>query len=204
MKFLLLIVLVSCGQYQVQPLAENLNSDIEVDVSEYKTQFVGDAQSLGVEISLSDIMSVKITPSFIEDEVSCQEDYVQINKSKWELLNNALSDKERIFDHVLFEKSKKSLVYKALALCFLKQNRRMGFNHFPNIVPVPDSLTYKYSVASSYLVNYCYNDNGIGIYPTEDECLNYYQESLWDAYVYELFYEDSTHVLDQAEILNNR
>lgn len=201
MKYLLLIfslLFISC-EYQIKE-QDKINYSNELDKSLYESyylDFIVDANEFNITLPEQEF---KVYLYNQKEQVVCDENNIIIQESKYSEIKEFLSNPP---DHMrsnilMVRKSLKALFYKGFALCLLNQEPRNQFNKFNNIVPVPSSLTYKYGVSSSWLINYCYQDNGYGIYPSEEPCDRYYQKSFWDAYLYELFYQDDKFVLEMA------
>lgn len=197
-----LFMFVSCGiqQQNQNNTLEDENKELLLNMSDYQENFLMEASNFAI----SEIEFPQVYLSESTEHVSCDSNNnILINKNKWTNLNKALVKPDRVSDYPLFIQAKKAMIFKGYAICGLNQNTRNKFNKYTKIVPVPSSLTYKYGVASSWLVNYCYNSNNIGIYASLDECDRYYMKSFWSAYMHELFASDDTYVLESAHEFEN-
>jgi hypothetical protein len=193
----LLFTFISCNDFLLNQDQSSEDSLIEVysqDLYDSYLEFKEDAREYNKQVS----NDVKFYIKDQKNTVTCSDQNIVISSEKWNKINDRFykQNKSHYYKMVV-----KSLVYKGGALCALGQSSREGFNKFTKIVPVPSSLTYKYGVAVSWLVNVCYNQDGFSLYETLDDCDSYYQKSFWNAYVKELFTLDDTYVLNEANNL---
>ena len=192
---ILIMFLVACNvqQTQNQPNIEVKPTEAIYGLDSFVNDFIEDAESYN--ITVAETISFYTSPE--TSHVSCYNENIVFSESLWNRVSKYVNSNTSTTQYI------KAMVYKGIALCVLKQEARTGFNKYPDIVPVPDSLTYKNGVASSWLEDYCYNDNGFGIYSSINGCEKYYQKSFWDGYIHELFTKDKTLLLKQVEEFRN-
>ena len=199
MKYLLLLVFISCG------VAQQNKQDIEqpkpekeiTGLYQFVKEFELDASNYGVNLENP---NPKFFISPDTEHVGCYNNDIVFSSSLWGRIAAFLNTQTSTNQYI------KAMVYKGMALCVLKQEARTGFNKYDNIVPVPSSLTYKSGVAATWLEDYCYNASGFGIYVSRNGCDegNYYQESLWEGYLDELFTQDTTKLFKLVEEFRTR